>query len=149
MFFYFTLNSRFLILSQKLKTNHRIIFFSSVERFKAILNLECFFVSRRSVRLKLKLFYENFFVDSLFVLLVNVTYFVDQNTNSQHGICKTLWPHASGISAMLSIEAFSLGNELVHVRLFLVVPLTVQLWLQGMTMLSKKNLIESLVVKYP
>ena len=87
-------------------------------------------------------------MDSLFVLLVNVTYFVDQNTNSQHGICKTLWPHASGISAMLSIEAFSLGNELVHVRLFLVVPLTVQLWLQGMTMLSKKNLIESLVVKY-
>ena len=90
MFLYFTLNSRFLILSQKLKTNHRIIFFSSIERFKAILNLECFFVSRRSVRLKLKLFYENFFVDSLFVLLVNVTYFVDQNTNSQHGICKTL-----------------------------------------------------------
>ena len=88
-------------------------------------------------------------MDSLFVLLVNVTYFVDQNTNSQRGICKTLWPHASGISAMLSIEAFSLGNELVHVRLFLVVPLTVQLWLQGMTMLSKKNLIESLVVKYP
>ena len=116
MFLYFTLNSRFLILSQKLKTNHRIIFFSSIERFKAILNLECFFVSRRSVRLKLKLFYENFFVDSLFVLLVNVTYFVDQNTNSQHGICKTLWPHASGISAMLSIEAFSLGNELVHVQ---------------------------------
>ena len=149
MFLYFTLNSRFLILSQKLKTNHRIIFFSSIEKFKTILNLECFFVSRRSVRLKLKLFYENFFVDSLFVLLVNVTYFVDQNTNSQHGICKTLWPHASGISAMLSIEAFSLGNELVHVRLFLVVPLTVQLWLQGMTMLSKKNLIESLVVKYP
>ena len=90
MFLYFTLNSRFLILSQKLKTNHRIIFFSSIERFKAILNLECFFVSRRSVRLKLKLFYENFFVDSLFVLLVNVTYFVYQNTNSQHGICKTL-----------------------------------------------------------
>ena len=55
-------------------------------------------------------------MDSLFVLLVNVTYFVDQNTNSQHGICKTLWPHASGISAMLSIEAFSLGNELVHVQ---------------------------------
>ena len=149
MFLHFTLNSRFLILSQKLKTNHRIIFFSSIEKFKTILNLECFFVSRRSVRLKLKLFYENFFVDSLFVLLGNVTYFVDKNTNSQHGICKTLWPHASGISAMLSIEAFSLGNELVHVRLFLVVPLTVQLWLQGMTMLSKKNLIESLVVKYP
>ena len=116
MFLYFTLNSRFLILSQKLETNHRRIFFSSIERFKAILNLECFFVLRRSVRLKLKLFYENFFVDSLFVLLVNVTYFVDQNTNSQHGICKTLWPHASGISAMLSIEAFSLGNELVHVQ---------------------------------
>ena len=149
MFLYFTLNSRFVILSQKLKTNHRIIFVTSNERFQASLTLECFFVSRRSVRLKLKLFYENFFVDSLFVLLVNVTYFVDQNTNSQHGICKTLWPHASGISAMLSIEAFSLGNELVHVRLFLVVPLTVQLWLQGMTMLSKKNLIESLVVKYP
>ena len=90
MFLHFTLTSRFLILSQKLKTNHRRIFFSSVERFKAILNLECFFVSPRSVRLKLKLFYENFFVDSLFVLLVNVTYFVDQNTNSQHGICKTL-----------------------------------------------------------
>ena len=34
-------------------------------------------------------------------------------------------------------------------RLFLVVPLTDKLWLQGMTMLSKKNLIESLVVKYP
>ena len=90
MFLYFTLNSRFLILSQKLKTNHRIIFISSTERFKAILNLECFVVSRRSVRLKLILFYENFFVDSLLVLLVNVTYFVDQNTNSQHGICKTL-----------------------------------------------------------
>ena len=90
MFLYFTLNSRFLILSQKLKTNHRIIFLTSIERFKASLNLECFFVSRISVRLKLKLFYENFFVDSLFVLLVNVTYFVDQNTNSQHGICKTL-----------------------------------------------------------
>ena len=116
MFFYFTLNSRFVSLSQKLKTNHRIIFLTSNERFKASLTLECFFVSRRSVRLKLKLFYENFFVDSLFVLLVNVTYFVDQNTNSQHGICKTLWPHASGISAMLSIEAFSLGNELVHVQ---------------------------------
>ena len=111
MFLHFTLNSRFLILSQKLKTNHRIIFFSSVQRFKAILNLECFFVSPRSVKTS-----ENFFVDSLFVLLVNVTYFVDQNTNSQHGICKTLWPHASGISAMLSIEAFSLGNELVHVQ---------------------------------
>ena len=55
-------------------------------------------------------------MDSLFVLLVNITYFVDQNTNSQHGICKTLWPHASGISAMFSIEAFSLGNELVHVQ---------------------------------
>ena len=90
MFLYSTLNSRFFILSQKLQTNRRIIFFSSIERFKAILNLECFLVLRRSVRLKLKLFYENFFVDSLFVLLVNVTYFVDQNTNSQHGICKTL-----------------------------------------------------------
>ena len=90
MFLYFTLNSRFVILSQKLKTNHRIIFVTSNERFQASLTLECFFVSRRSVRLKLKLFYENFFVDSLFVLLVNVTYFVDQNTNSQHGICKTL-----------------------------------------------------------
>ena len=88
MFLYFTLNLRFVILSQKLKTNHRIIFLTSNERFKASLTLECFFVSRRSVRLKLKLFYENFFVDSLFVLLVNVTYFVDQNTNSQHGICK-------------------------------------------------------------
>ena len=55
-------------------------------------------------------------MDSLFVLLVNVTYFVDQNTNSQRGICQTLWPHASGISAMLSIKAFSLGNELVHVQ---------------------------------
>ena len=53
-------------------------------------------------------------MDSLFVLLVTVTYFVDQNTNSQRGICKTLWSHASGISAVLSIEAFSLGNELVH-----------------------------------
>ena len=116
MFLYSTLNSRFFILSQKLQTNRRIIFFSSIERFKAILNLECFFVSRRSVRLKLKLFYENFFVDSLFVLLVNVTYFEDQNKNSQHGICKTLWSHASGSSAMLSIEAFSLGNELVHVQ---------------------------------
>ena len=116
MFLYFTLNSRFLIVSQKLKTNHRIIFFYSIERFKAILNLECFFVSRRSVRLKLKLFYENFFMDSLFVLVVNVTYFVDQHTNSQRGVCKTLWPHAFGISAMLSIEAFSLGNELVHVQ---------------------------------
>ena len=81
-------NSRFVILSQKLKTSHRIIFLTSNERFKASFTLECFFVSRRSVRLKLKLFYENFFVDSLFVLLVNVTYFVDQNTNSQHGICK-------------------------------------------------------------
>ena len=90
MFSYFTLNSRFLILSQKLKTNPRIIFFSSIERFKAILDLECFFVFLGSVRLKLKLFYENFFVDSLFVLLVTVTYFVDQNTNSQRGICKTL-----------------------------------------------------------
>ena len=30
------------------------------------------------------------FVDSLFVLLVNVTYFVDQNTNNQCGIFKTL-----------------------------------------------------------
>ena len=51
------------------------------------------------------------------MLLVNVTYFVDQNTNSQQGICKTLWPHVSGISAMLSIEAFSaLFNELVHVQ---------------------------------
>ena len=95
-------------------------------------------------------------MDSLFVLLVNVTYFVDQNTNSQHGICKTLWPHASGISAMLSIEAFSLGNELVHVQAVPgssidspVVTPPVQLWLQGMTMLSRKNLIESLVVKYP
>ena len=29
-------------------------------------------------------------MDSLFVLLANVTYFVDQNTNSQRGICKTL-----------------------------------------------------------
>ena len=90
MFLYSTLNSRFFILSQKLQTNRRIIFFSSIERFKAILNLECFLVSHRSVRLKLKLFYENFFVDSLFVLLVNVTYFEDQNKNSQHGICKTL-----------------------------------------------------------
>ena len=87
MFLYFTLNSRFLILSQKLETNHRRIFFSSIERFKAILNLECFFVLRRSVRLKRKLFYENFFVDSLSVLLVNVTYFMDQNTNSECGIC--------------------------------------------------------------
>ena len=86
MFLYFTLNSRFLILSQKLETNHRRIFFSSIERFKAILNLECLFVLRRSVRLKLKLFL-NFFVHSLFVLLVNVTYFVDQNTNSECGIC--------------------------------------------------------------
>ena len=59
---------------------------------------------------------KTFFVDSLFVLLVNVTYFVDQNTNSQRGICQTLRPHASGISAMLSIKAFSLGNELVHVQ---------------------------------
>ena len=116
MFFYFTLNSRFVSLSQKLKTNHRIIFLTSNERFKASLTLECFFVWRRSVRLKRKLFYENFFVDSLFVLLVNITYFVDQNTNSQHGICKTLWPHAFGISAMLSIEAFSLASELVHVQ---------------------------------
>ena len=90
MFLYFTLKSRFLILSQKLKTNHRIIFFSSTERFKAILNLECFFVLRKSVRLKLKLFWENFFLDSLFVLLFNITYFVDQHTNSQRGICKTL-----------------------------------------------------------
>ena len=87
MFLYFTLNLRFVILSQKLKTNHRIIFVTSNERFQASLTLECFFVSRRSVRLELKLFYENFFVDSLFVLLVNVTYFVDQNTNSQRGIC--------------------------------------------------------------
>ena len=55
-------------------------------------------------------------MDSLFVLVVNVTYFVDQHTNSQRGVCKTLWPHAFGISAMLSIEAFSLGNELVHVQ---------------------------------
>ena len=116
MFLYFTLNSRFLILSQKWKTNHNIILFSSIERFKAILDLQCFFVLRGSVTLKLKLFYENFFVDSLFVLLVTVTYFVDQNTNSQRGICKTLWSHASGISAVLSIEAFSLGNELVHVQ---------------------------------
>ena len=38
---------------------------------------------------------------------------MDQNTNSKRGIFK---PHASGISAMLSIEAFSLGNELVHVQ---------------------------------
>ena len=90
MFLYFTLNSRFLILSQKLKTNHRIIFFSSIERFKAILDLECFFVLLGSVRLKLKIFYENFSVDSLFVLLVTVTFFVDQSTNSQRGICKTL-----------------------------------------------------------
>ena len=90
MFLYFTLNLRFVILSQKLKTNHGIIFFSSTGRFKAVLNLECFFVSRRSVRLKLKLFYENFFMDSLFVLVVNVTYFVDQHTNSQRGVCKTL-----------------------------------------------------------
>ena len=110
MFLYFTLNSRFLILSQKLETNHRRIFFSSIERFKAILNLECFFASLRSIRLKLKLFHENFFVHSLFVLLVNVAYFVDQNTNNQCGIFKTLWPHASGISAMLSIEAFLFGN---------------------------------------
>ena len=87
MFLYFTLNLRFVILSQKLKTNHRMIFVTSNERFQARLTLECFFVSRRSVRLKLKLFYENFFVDSLFVLLVNVTYFVDQNTNSECGIC--------------------------------------------------------------
>ena len=87
MFLYFTLNSRFLILSQKLETNHRRIFFSSIERFKAILKLECFSFLRRSVRLKLKLFYENVFVDSLLVLLVNVTYFVDQNTNSECGIC--------------------------------------------------------------
>ena len=87
MFLYFTLNSRFLILSQKLETNHRRIFFSSIERFKAILKLACFFVLRRSVRLKLKLFCENVFVDSLLVLLVNVTYFVDQNTNSECGIC--------------------------------------------------------------
>ena len=57
---------------------------------------------------------------------------------------------------MLSIEAFSLGNELVHVQAVPgssidspVVTPPVQLWLQGMTMLSKKNLIESLVVKYP
>ena len=83
------------------------------------------------------------------MLLVNITYFVDQNTNSQRGICKTLWPHASGISAVLSIEAFSLGNDLVHVQVVLEVPLTVQLWLQRMTMLSKNNLIKSLVVKYP
>ena len=41
---------------------------------------------------------------------------MDQNTNSQRGIFKSLWPHASGISAMRSIEAFSLGNELVHVQ---------------------------------
>ena len=34
-------------------------------------------------------------------------------------------------------------------RLLLVVPMTVQLCLQGMTILSKKNLIESVVVKYP
>ena len=46
-------------------------------------------------------------MDSLFVLSVNVTYFVDQNTNNQCGIFKTLWPHASGISAMRSIVAFS------------------------------------------
>ena len=50
-------------------------------------------------------------MDSLFVLLVNVTYFVDQNTNGQRGICKTLWPHASGISAISA-----LANELVHVQ---------------------------------
>ena len=118
-YYVFLFHSKFEIcqFKPKLKTNHRIIFLTSNERFKASLTLlECFFVSRRSVRLKLKLFYENFFVDSLFVLLVNITYFVDQNTNSQHGIWKTLWPHASGISAMLSIEAFSLGNELVHVQ---------------------------------
>ena len=46
----------------------------------------------------------------MFVLLVNVTHFLDQNTNSQCGIFKTLWTHASGISAMLSIVAFLLGN---------------------------------------
>ena len=61
---------------------------------------------------------KTFFVDSLFVLLVkcHLLWIVDQNTNSQHGIVKTLWPHASQITAMLSIEAFSLGNELVHVQ---------------------------------
>ena len=37
-------------------------------------------------------------------------YFADQNTNSQREIFKALWPHASGISAMLSIVAFLLGN---------------------------------------
>ena len=75
-------------------------------------------------------------MNSLFVLSVNVTYFVDQNTNNQCGIFKTLWPHASGISAVRSIVVFSFIDSPV------VTP-----W--GMTMLSKKNLIQSLVVKYP
>ena len=55
-------------------------------------------------------------MDLLFVLFVNVIYFVDQNTNNQCGILKTLWPHAFGIFAMLSIEAFLFGNLLVHVQ---------------------------------
>ena len=117
MFLYFTLNSRFLILSQKLKANHRIIFFSSIERFKAILNLECFFVSHRSVRLKLKLFYENFFVDSLFVLLVKVSYF-ELWTKTQTvnvGFVRPCDPMPLKLLPY-SIEAFSLGNELVHIQ---------------------------------
>jgi len=89
---------------------------SSIERFKAILNLECFFVFLRSIRLKLELFYEKFFVHWVFVFLVNVTYFVERNTNNQCGIFKTLWPHVCGIFAMLSIEAFLFGDLLVHVQ---------------------------------
>ena len=106
MFLYFTLNSRFLILSQKLKTNHRIIFFSSIERFKAILNLECFFVSRRSVRLKLKLFYENFFVDSLFLLLVNVTYFVDKTKTVNVGFVRPCDPMPLEFLPCLALKPF-------------------------------------------
>ena len=151
MFLYFTLNLRFVILSQKLKTNHRMIFVTSNERFQARLTLECFFVSRRSVRLKLKLFYENFFVDSLFVLLVNVTYF-ELWTKTQTvnvGFVRPCDLMPLEFLPCLALRPFRQATSQCMFRLFLVVPLTVQLLLQGVTMLSKKNLIESLVVKYP
>ena len=50
---------------------------------------------------------------------------------------------------MLGIEAFSLRNELVHVQAVPGSSIDSAVVTPRQTLLSEKNLIESLVVKYP
>ena len=55
------------------------------------------------------------FVDALFFFwfffLVNVTYFVDQNTNNQCGIFEAMWPYTSDkFLPCIALQPFFWGN---------------------------------------